>query len=174
MPVTGLKLHLLVPPQLPSPPPPLIRPQTPCLMPGSPDDLRDWSLDLSPRLVPRAGGRRPRESRTPPPTAGSSAIRHPTPALSLGSGALGLAVTPVDGLARPVSSSFSPPPSSPGTAKASSSTGAGGPRANRGRPPEVRRRDSPTSSTGWPGTIRPGAGAASRRNSPCSATRSPS
>src|SRR4029453_15742026 len=68
-------------------------------MPGSPDDLRHWSLDLSPRLVPRAGGRRPRESRPPPPTAGSSAIRHPTPALSLGSGALGLAVAPVDGLA---------------------------------------------------------------------------
>ena len=97
------------------------------LRPGSPDDLRDWSLDLSPRLVPRAGGRRPRESRTPPPTAGSSAIRHPDPGSLVGIGCSGSGCHACGRIGASISSSFSPRRSSPGTATASSSTGAGGP-----------------------------------------------
>ena len=62
---------------------------------------------------------------------------------------------------------------SPGTAKASGSTGAGGP-PHPGRGGRGSTSESAASSDAWRGRIRPRAGAASRRNSLSSATRSPS
>src|SRR5262245_53789633 len=71
----------------------------PCLMPGCPDDLRDWFLDLPPRLVPRPGCGRPREPCASPSTPGPPAIRSPTTLGAAGPSLLGLTILALGGLA---------------------------------------------------------------------------
>ena len=72
----------------------------PCRKPGCADDIRDRAVDAPPRLAPWVDDHRPREPRTPPSTPRPSAIRGPTPSVAMGPDPLGLAVPPLDRLAR--------------------------------------------------------------------------
>ena len=142
-------------------------------MPEWPHALHDRSLDVPPRLALRVGGHRPREPGTASSTRRSSTVRSPDHAYHDGIGSSGSGCPAFGWGGGPAWPSCSPPPFWPGTAKASGSIGAGGPP----RTEEAGRSSTPrfaASSDAWRGRMRPGAGGASRRSSPCSATRSPS
>ena len=102
---------------------------------GVPHDFRDRSLDVLPRLC--SSGRRPSPSRTSHCAINSWSSSDPwsDPGCLDGTGSSGSGCHGSGRVGAPVSSSCSPRPSSPGTAKASGSTGGGSPEPSPvGRP----------------------------------------